>query len=351
VDNFITEVNSIIENIEGINSLIELKEEKQRNIFKEIKLDKELDSAVSELNSLKRDVESYKLQDLSEEELNKKISSLNLRLSIIKKKVPEDITIINEGQSERILNEEGVQRIFLEYFSETGYDYKKEIAETLKIIEEKKVKIKSYFYVLEILYLDGTKKRITLIEDNIEPNLENIENIYFVVSVPKEIAETASELKIVNLEYKVIKDDPVISFNANTEKIIYYINKEVDINSLEEILISPLKTPEDVADDSKITGNSILSSASNGSWGIIALAIFALILGVYFLKIKNESSIKPILKIIEDIKKVKELLKGGREEEGKELYKTIKEGYKTLPKKEKEMVIESINKMNEEISK
>ena len=55
--------------------------------------------------------------------------------------------------------------------------------------------------------------------------------------VPKEIAEKSSEIKIMNLEYSVIKDDPVISFKSDTEKIIYYFNKEISLNSLEDILI------------------------------------------------------------------------------------------------------------------
>ena len=52
-----------------------------------------------------------------------------------------------------------------------------------------------------------------------------------------------------------------------------------------------------------------MSSGPEGSWGIIALALFAFVLAIYFLKIKKEPSIKPVLKIIEDIKKSKELLK------------------------------------------
>ena len=351
VDNFIIEVNSILGDINEINSLIVTKGEKEKKIFKDIKLDKELDGAISELNSLKRDVESYKLQDLSEEELNKKISSATLKLNIIKKEIPEDITITNEKQVERVIDENTVQKIFLEYYSNSEYDYKKEIAETLKVIEEKNIKITSNFYNLEIMYLDGTKKDLTLIEDVINPVIANTENLYLILSIPKEIAEKSSELKIMNLEYDIIKDDPVISFNSDSKEIIYYLNKEVSLDSLEDIIISPLKAVNNEATDSGITGNSILGSASNGSWGIIALAIFAFILGIYFLRVKSETSIKPVLKIMEDIKKVKELIKSGKEEEGKELYKLIKEEYKLLPEKEKELAIENIKNMNEELSK
>ncbi|MCX6750943.1 MAG: hypothetical protein NTZ83_05775, partial [Candidatus Pacearchaeota archaeon] len=100
-----------------------------------------------------------------------------------------------------------------------------------------------------------------------------------------------------------------------------------------------------------ITGSSILNFASNGSWGIVILVIFAFILAVYFLKIKGETSIKPVLMIIEDIKKSKDLLKDGKETEAKELYNRAKEEYKLLPEKEKVAVIESIKKMGDEISK
>jgi hypothetical protein len=351
VDNFVIEVNSVLKNIDDISSLIELKEEKEKTLFKDIKLDAELSGATSELNSLKRDVDAYRLQDLSENELNNKLAAATLKLNIIKKEIPEDIVIKNEKQLDRVIDENAVQRIFLEYSSNSEYDYKKEIAQTLKIIQDNNIKITSYFYNLEIMYLDGTKKDITFIKDTISPKLEKIDNLYLVLSVPKEIAEKSSELKIMNLEYSVIKDDPVISFKSDNNELIYYFNKELDINSLDSILISPLKLLDNETTDSGITGNSILSSSSKGSWGIIILAIFAFVLGIYFLRIKSESSIKPVIKIMEDMKKVKDLIKNGKEEEGKELYKLVKEEYKILSQKEKRLVVENIKTINEEILK
>ncbi|MGY4884734.1 MAG: fibronectin type III domain-containing protein [Nanobdellota archaeon] len=351
VDNFITEVNSVIEDIEDIDSLIELKEEKQKEIFKSIKLDKELEGVISELNSLKRDVENYKLQDLSEEELNKKISSASLKLNILKKKVPEDITILEEKQVIRDLSEENIQRIFLEYSSNLEYDYKKEIAETLKLIKEDKISVNSEFYIIEIMYLDGTKKDITLVKESINSEINYGEELSPLMVIPKEIVEKASELKIMNLEYEVIKEDPVILFNSNVKEILYYINKEISLDSLENSLICPIKISSDELEGSKITGNSILDSTSKGSLGIIALIIFAVILAIYFLKIKNDSSIKPLLITMENLKKIKELINEGKEEEAKQKYNLVKEEYKNLSDKEKEIVIEGVKKMGETLSK
>ena len=339
VDNYITEINTIIGNVEEIKYLLESNEGKEEEIFREIKLDKEIESAISELNSLKRDAEGYKLQDLSLEELNKKLDSITLRLNIIRKKVPEDVLIKEEREVKREFNEEVLQRALLEYYSNTEFDSRKETNEILKLIEEKNIQVTGSIYVLEILYLDGTKKTLTLLKENIDSNLDRQEDLKFILVVPKEIAEKSSEMKMINLEYTVIKDDPVLSFNSDSKTIAYYINKEIASASLEDIIIAPIKIiPKE--ENSGITGNSIFESGQEGSFGIIILALFALTLAIYFLKIKKEPSLKPVLTIVEDIKKSKELLKKGDEKEAVELYNDARERYKLLNNKEKEAVME-----------
>lgn len=351
VDNFVTEITSVLSNIDQIKSLIESNTGEEKTLFSDIQLDKKLDDATSQLNSLERDVENYKLEDLSDSELDTKISSESLKLDIIKKQIPESITITNEKQLDRVLDENTIQKLFLEYSSNTNYDYKKETDETLKLIQNGNIKITSNFYNVEITYLDGTKDDISVVKDIINSSLGNVDNLYFVSSIPKEIAETSSELKIMNLQYSVIQDDPVIAFNSDTTEIIYYVDKEVSLDDLQNILIAPLKFLNNETTSSTITGNSILNSASNGPWGIVALIILAFGLGIYFLRIRSNSSIKPVLKMMEDIKKVKELLKEGKVEEGKELYNMVKEEYKLLSKKEKAFIIDNLKKMNEEIAK
>lgn len=339
VDNYITEINAILGNVEDIKSTLESNEGKEEELFKEIKLDKEIESAISELNSLKRDIDGYKLQDLTLEELNKKLDSATLRLNIIKKKVPEDILIKEEREVKREFNEEILQRALLEYYSNTEFDSRKETNEILKLIEEKNIQITGEIYVLDILYLDGTKKTLTFLKENINSDLDRQEDLKFILVVPKEIAEKSSEMKMINLEYNVIKDDPVLSFNSDVKTISYYINKEITSASLGDIIIAPIKIIPD-EENSGITGNFIFESGQGGSFGIIILALFALILGVYFLKIKKEPSLKPILTIVEDIKKSKELLKKGQEKEAVELYNDARERYKLLNNKEKDAVME-----------
>ncbi len=341
VENQISEINTIIANVEEISYLIGYGGDRKREIFSEIKLDKEIEDSLAELNSIKRDVESYKSQDLSLEELNKKLDSMNLRINIVKKKIPEDIIIKEEKEISRELNEKNLQIALLEYYSNSESNNEKELNEILKIISEKKIIITGKISILNILYLDGTKKTISLLKEEISSSLEKDDELKFILVVPKEISEKASGIKMMNLDYTIVKDDPVLSFNSGTKKIVYYFSKEITASSAEEILIVPIKIRNDEG-ASKITGNFIFELGGKGPGGIIILGFFALILVIYFLKIKREPYLKHVITIIEDIKKSKHLLNEGKEEEALNLYNNAKERYKTLNNKEKKIVIASV---------
>jgi hypothetical protein len=181
-------------------------------------------------------------------------------------------------------------------------------------------------------------------KETVESNLEKQEDIKLVLVVPKEIAEKSSEMKVINLEYNVIKDDPVLSFNSDTKTIAYSLNKEIAVSSLDDILLAPIKIASE-EETSNITGKFIFESEQGGSVGIIVLALFALTLAIYFLKIKKEPSLKPVLAIVEDIKKSKDLLKKGQEKEALEIYNDARNRYKMLNNSEKEAVMESMKNM------
>lgn len=351
VDNLLAEINSLIEDINNVNKAIGLKEELEKSLFEDIKLNKENENAILELNSLKRDVEKYKLQDLTEEELDKKISSSNLKINIIKKKVPENLIILDKKEINREINEENIQKAFLEYLesSETqDSNNKKEIQKTLEIVKDKNIKITSKFYSVEILYLDGTKKDITIVKEFLDSEIEIIEDFFYVFIIPKDIAERASELKIMNPNYEIIKEDPVISFNSDTKRVTYYISKEIDLNSLEKIIVSPIQFLEET---SRVTGNVISEYISGDSIGLIILLIFVSALIVYLLILRFKSKNKLVKSMISDIEKIEKLIKENKKEEAKEVYLKLKEDYKNLSEENKEKVSIEVEKLNEGLLK
>jgi hypothetical protein len=347
VDNLISEIDNLVIDIGEINSALNSKGEKEKTLFTDLKLNKEIDNSLLELNAIKRDVVQYKMQDLTENELNNKLSSASLRINIVKKKIPENIAILNEKSINREINEENIQKAFLEY-APTQEPSKKEIQNTLDISKEKRINLTSTYYGVEIIYLDGSKKEITVVKDYLDSQIETLDGFFYIMILPKDIVQKVSDLTIMNSNYEIIKEDPVLSFNSDTKRITYYFNKEVDLDSLGSILISPIQI---TTATSKVTGNVITNYINKDSLGLIILIVFVGLLLVYFLVLKKGSKIKLSEIILGEIDNIEKLLKENKKEEAKESYLKLKEDYKKLSNKDKERVILEINKLNETLIK
>ena len=90
------------------------KTEKEKSIYTDLKLDREIDGAKTELNSLRKEVENYRSQNLDKNELDKKLNTGKLKISSIKKKIPENIVILDEKEINKKYTEEELTKIILE---------------------------------------------------------------------------------------------------------------------------------------------------------------------------------------------------------------------------------------------
>ncbi len=359
VDNFINEINLIVEDISDIESSFSLKDEKISKIIEDLELEEETNNAKRELNSLKRDVEKYKQQDLSQTELEGKINSARLRLNIIKKRVPEDIIILDEKSKKRDIKEQDINKALLEYDNELGENIvEQSIKSSLKLIQEKEVNINSELYVIEVIYLDGTKKELTLIKDKLNSKLERNKDNFIIYIIPKSIAESSNELNLNNLNYEVIKEDPVLSFGADTKEITYTLNKQINIESLEDISIIPINLvlPESESGFMlDFTGFFVFENgiSTKSIMGIIVLVVVIIALLVYFLYIKKRKKSGNILECFEKLKKVNSLIKEGKEKDAEKIYLELKGKYKELSEKDKKKIYSKISKIkgNSEIKK
>ena len=341
VDNFIIEIESVIDTAESIKTSFVDKEGNEEELLEKLRLNKEIDSSINELNSLKRDVDSYKSQDLSEAELESKLDSSSARLSVIKKKIPENIVILNQRETENKIKEEDFQTSVLEYNSSLSENYLNDYIEQSKKISER-FSSKNKMYFLEILYLDGSKREITFFENKIDSDFAPSSNSSFILTIPKEISEDFSDIKMLNLNYDVIKSDPVVGFDIDTKSINYYVEKEVDSESLENIVLLAIQKPE--TKNFPITGNFLLEIPSNNYFiGVTLISIFsALFVYLFYMKKSNSSELIEINKAIEKIKK---LLEDGKKKEAKEVYKLIKKIYQEMPYNEKKYIYPKINSL------
>lgn len=350
VENFINEIDFTINLINSIKSSISLKEEKERELFSFLEFDEELDDSKAELNSLKRDVESYKTQDLTKEELDNRINSASLKLNIIRKNVPENILISGERDYSSSINEENIQEAILLYNPlMEEKDYRKSIFLTKEMIKDMNIKISTVICSVDISYLDGTKKQFTIVEHSIDSILEKSEDTFLILSIPRNVADKTTELNLKNIDYEIIKED-VLLFYSDTKKISYYSNKKVDFEDIEELKPIPIKINTIEEGESLISGAFLLDYPKKTSYGIIIVIVFFMLLGTYLIyssRNKNSEKIAPLLEKIENIKKLKKEENLNRI---RLIYKSLKEDYKTLNKRQKKIISKKINELREIIN-
>jgi len=351
VDNFITEIDSVINDINDIKSSIPSKSDDEKTLFADLKLEKEINDEKSKLNSLKRDVEKYKEQDLTKEELNKKLDSSRLRLNIIKKKIPESLVILEKDVAKEEINEDKINEAILELNIELSEKGKRRSVEnTLKLIEESNLKIDSYYYITEIVYLDGTKKEISIVKRVISGELDNKKNTSFVEIIPKSVASSVSDMKVMNFNYNIIREDPVLSFNSDVKEIFYYVNNELDTDTLKETKLVLVQIFEEQESKLGITGYFFMDIERIEYIGIGAGVFIVLLLLIYFFYLKKRKRSRIYLEMYEKIKEARENLEQNKIKEAREIYNFLKDNYLNLNKKDKVRIYREIEDLQNKIN-
>jgi len=340
VDNFVTEADSLISQAEQIKNSIDSKTEDKKELFSLLKLKNKIDGAISKIKSLKRTVKMYKQQDLTETVLDNKLSSARTQLNVIKKTIPEEISIKETETQNNEITKEDIETALLEAKSEMSSSLReKSVERTLEFLEEKNLEIKTDFYVGEIIYFDGSKKDISLVKRTINSNIGKHKNMSFLEIVPKQVAETTDDINFENSAYDVVKEDPIVSFNSDVKQITYSLDKEVSMSSLKETKSVFITIFEEDKGGSGITGHFINIGDVDGTYigaGIGVLIIGILLFYLFYLR-KNKPSQKCM-----DIKNLiyssRNSLNNGDLKESIKTYKEIKEKYNHLEKKDKSKV-------------
>ena len=353
VDSLTTEINSTLSDVYNIRSTLSTQDKKIQDIFTDLLLAKDLDDSISGLNSLSKDVDRLKLQDLTKDELNKKLDSSLLRLNIIKKKVPENIVITSEDSRTEQISDQDIQSAILELDSNLSQKEKdNSLKATQKTMKDSKISIISNYYNLEIIYLDGTKNVVSFIKQDISAILERYDNTSFLEIIPKDVSQTASEIDVKNAEFQVIKEDPVISFSSDTKEIVYLFNKKISIESLKlikPVLVTIYKEQSNHETSSGITGYFTYVSDNKSYLGIIICLFVLLPLLIYFFILKRSKPSSNLIKMHKLIESGKNSIKNLSISESKYIYKSIQDEYKKLNSKEKKIIIKDIDLLRERI--
>lgn len=338
VDALLSEINLAEIEITNSNNMINSLNSEEKAQMKYFKVTDSLSSATSELSLLKKTVEAYKLTDTTKEVLDGKLSSSQVRLNVIKKKIPNSISLLDSDEKSFQPTEDSLRTALLEYSSELSpNEISKQVKKSLSKIEESNLKINSAISIFEIIYLDGSKESKTIIEHSLDSSLEREEGSKFLIRFPSSSIDLSS-LSVKNLDYAT-EQEGLISFETDNKKIIYTLDQELDAQILNEITISLIALEES---QTQLTGYFLSEVPSGGS--IAATLSILLISGLvaYLLYMRQQRQKQVSLDFLERAREVRSLQKQGQNEKANKLYESLKSEYSLLSKDQKRKVFEQI---------
>jgi len=353
VDNALSNIDLILGDIAEIEKALEFKKDDEKNILIDIGIFSDINAAKSELNFLKGDISKYKLQSLSNSELTNKLNAAELKIGTIKKKVPEDLIV-----SERRNLDEGylvsdLEKTILEIYPDIGeQELSVRVDNSIRDMDQASFSVSREAYSLEIVYLDGTRTKKTLIRENIKGDIDVHGNFSVVYYVPKDMVETIEELEFKKGDYSILKEDSILSFNPSTNEIIYVIGKQLNLEYLDDLKVILLH------DEIKLNGKvhfftgyfSFFDFKIKKNSGIFIGIAFVLIMLIYlyFVKFKTRS-IGNIFLLEKKINSAFDLIDEKNIVKGKTEYNEISNIYKNLNLRERKIVYPKIQELIKKI--
>ncbi len=338
VDAVISEIELLETDIKNSDNMIANLESTKREYMEDFKIINKFKNSKSELTSLKKTVENYKLTDMTKDVLDSRLDSARIKIKILKKKIPSSFETIDSIEINSNPTEDSIRKTVLEYSPELSPSMiDKTVKKSLQTTTEENLQIKSKLGVFHVIYLDGTSEDYSIVEHSLTSELKNSSTSKFLLRFPSGSLDISS-LLIKNIDY-TIEQEGLISFGTGTKKITYTFNQKLEPQILSEISLS-LIIPQ--KESIPLTGYFLSSIPSQGSTLATFLIILASGLIGYLLFIKQQQRKEVSLDFLKKAKQVKVLQKQNKIKEAGFLYDQLKVDYLGLSNEQKHEVFKEI---------
>jgi hypothetical protein len=286
------ELDAINEKINAYEEVLKSKSENEKNLMNIFGIYENVDSIKSEIEKLKSETNALKETSLSDEEILAELQKTGLKAKSLLIKFPTNFQIIEDKNIEQARSYEDVVYAYKKLF---GNEDKKRIDDVIS--KTKDLSINTRIVSVKITYENSFEEK-TLIEEEISSS-ERIVKCFIIEILPKEIAESSSEISFLQNNYQIIESDPIIKYDFsdfNNAKISYILNKRIYSDKAEKIRTIVL-FPETEATDktSGITGLTIFNISGLKKYttniGIIIGIIIILFLFIYYLNMDSSSAV------------------------------------------------------------
>ncbi|HVY01827.1 MAG TPA: hypothetical protein VHA12_03625 [Candidatus Nanoarchaeia archaeon] len=352
VESLLDKIDSTVSALNSLSATFESQSSEEKEMFEYLKIENSIASAKSAAATLRNEVNSYISQPLSKSDLDKKLNSAEVRLNIIKSSTPQRLRVSNKVVLSNNLNQNEISTHILEIKPNLEYNQLNTLSEeSLGYIENNQLKVSGQAYNIEVTYLDESQKTFTLMSKEISLNVENKGGISLIEVIPKDIAQSSKDLEVYNKDYTVLKDDPILSFEASTNKIVYYVKENIDLNSISKTYTFAMNDQTETYSSSKINGYFTLNQLSDviPSSNITVGVILIVGLGMYLIFVRIKKREIKLNKIEDNIEELNNALYENDFEKAMQKYSDISKAYKELSDKDKKKMYSELADLHKKI--
>ncbi|MCD6464628.1 carboxypeptidase regulatory-like domain-containing protein [Candidatus Woesearchaeota archaeon] len=224
----VVEVSSLRQEIETAMENLQHLTGDESIAVKALNVEEKLSNALKELGWAERDFNDIVYRrDLSEEEKEKLRSDALNRLRLIRNSTIKTISVEDSSRFITYPRADALKRVVQTLKENGNIPLGIDVEQALKSVTNK-LSSTTTAMIVNLEFLDGSSKQALLVIEELKYNKTSKAfakplKPRIIEYVPKAITETSDDIVVINHEYKVLNDDPVLEFPL-TDKIIYYVN-------------------------------------------------------------------------------------------------------------------------------
>ena len=258
----------------------------EQKIAEYLKLDIAIKDARRKLEMANRDLYNLRYEQTTDSVIQKR-DEVYAIIDKIKDTTPQSISLKDKAEFVKYVDDSDVEELFSEYAKLKSLALKTNDAK--KLIEQNKLlqktaTIQTTAYSVEIGFISGRTEDVTMVVREVETE-SSIDKVMLVEFIPKEIAESVSDIVFVEQPESILKEDPVFEYSlSKTSHIVYYLKNQIALENIPKI--KPVLISVALSDnDNKVTGFSIFDTLglSDSKRNIVILEVVVILglLGVY----------------------------------------------------------------------
>jgi len=253
---------------------------------------KALKEILDKSNGLDRDIGNLAFRrDLDEQ--GKKLAQEQLikNLQNLKANTPNNLKVTSSKTFVKYAREEDLKNLIDLYLAKRNINIKPKIFLEAVKRTQSKATISTKASNIVLYYEDGRSSEITLISkelsipDSADDAYFNQNHVTIIEVIPKTVAQDVKYVNIINKEFSVIQDDPILELPGNTKSVNYFINKSVDlllVQDTDTIIIDKNVNIENFATGFSVLGMGAVKDISLDGKTILIIVIILLII-IYLL--------------------------------------------------------------------